>query len=133
MRRSIRVGEPTSVTLPEPLGPVTFEMSPDQLSATWSTLPEYDELSLVRESYSRTPSWTLFHELRLSSTFVNAVGAASMTMDFGDVPGFKSGWLHDPANAQFRAFVARRGDLDTEGAIAGVAESLTTISAPAKR
>lgn len=32
IRRTVRVGDPTSVTLPEPLGPVTFEMTPDRSS-----------------------------------------------------------------------------------------------------
>jgi hypothetical protein len=127
--RDVHVGDPTSVTLPEPLGPVTFEMTTDRLAATWSALPEHDDLWLVRTSFL-AESW-ISHEITLSRAFVEATGATSATLDFSDVPGFKSEWRHDPTLQQSRWFSASRGASFHNRVYAGVSESID-MTAPAR-
>ena len=124
--RDVHLGDPTSVTLPEPLGPVTFGMTTDRLAATWSTLPEHDDLWLQRTSFS-SQSWN-FHEIVLSRTFVDATGATSASLDLTGVPGFKREWRHDPTLPQSRLFVASRGASVYNRVYAGVSEPIDTTS-----
>jgi hypothetical protein len=90
VERDVRVGDPTAVALPEPLGPVTFEKVEDRLTATGSTLPEHDELSLVWGSI--TMSGRKDHAIALSRHFLDATGAASISLELRDIPGFKDEW-----------------------------------------
>jgi hypothetical protein len=111
VQRDVRVGDQTAVTLPPPMGPVTFAASADALVATWQELPEHDEISLER--YGISWSGTRSHELTLSRSFMEATmaasGAASATLDVSDIPGFKSEWRQDPVAQQAFVLTARRG------------------------
>jgi hypothetical protein len=124
--RNVQIGNPTSWTLPDPLGPVTFELTDDQLTARWSTLPDHDEIQLVRESILFPPGpgssvKIRLHEMKLSRSFVETTGATSATLDFHAIPGFKSDWRQDPSASQFRELVAIRHVSATETASATVA------------
>jgi hypothetical protein len=119
--RDVHVGDPTSIALPEPLGPVTFVATTNRLAATWSTVPEHDDLWLERTSFldgSRN-----FQEITLSRAFVDATGATSVTLDFSDVPGFKREWRHEPTLTQSYSFTASRGATLYDRVYARVSES----------
>ncbi|TMQ03296.1 MAG: hypothetical protein E6J90_02385 [Deltaproteobacteria bacterium] len=115
--RDVRVGDLTSWTLPDPIGPVTFETTADRLTATWSTLPDHDEIELLREGIG---SQFNFQIMLLSRSFLEATGATSATLDFHAIPGFKSQWQQDPAASQLRELVTIRRVSATETAIATV-------------
>jgi hypothetical protein len=105
--RVLRVGAATEVALPDPVGPVTFAMTDNQLAVVWSTPPEGNESWLWRDTFSSGSSdvaqvWT--HELRLSAHFVAATGATSATVDMTTVPAFPAAWRPDPALAVSRGF-----------------------------
>lgn len=106
VERDVRVGGPTAVTLPEPLGPVTFEKVDDRLTATGSTLPEHDEISLGWGSI--TMSGTKDHAIALSRHFLDATGEASISLELRDIPGFKDEWRHAPGTQQVYELTASR-------------------------
>ncbi|HMG54763.1 MAG TPA: hypothetical protein VK601_14800, partial [Kofleriaceae bacterium] len=92
-----------------PLGATTFETTEDRLTATWSSLPDYDGLDLWRVSFSSDFSRFVSHAVFLSRSFVEATGATSSMLDFTDVPGFRPEWQHDPALEQVVGLDASRG------------------------
>jgi hypothetical protein len=98
--RDVHVGDPTLVTLPDPLAPVMFEKSANRLTATWSALPEYDELTLHRHSSSLTDKGPKLraHELRLSRRFIDALSVTSMALDLSDIPGITTDWQLEPTS-----------------------------------
>jgi hypothetical protein len=77
------LGEPTSITLPEPVGAVAYEATADRLAATWSTLPEYDTLTVQR--LSSAPNLRI-HALELTRAFVDATDATSAALAVDDLP-----------------------------------------------
>ena len=119
--QDVRVGGSTSMRLPEPLGPVTFAMTADRLTATWSSLPDHDEVSLSRLSLRRGTVQLLVHELRASADFLEVIGATSVVLDLSDIPGLKSEWRHDPAAEPLRSLDVGHGTLNS-GAFSEVSE-----------
>jgi hypothetical protein len=119
LRRDVRVGDQTSVKLPEPLGPVTFETSPERLVATWSGLPDHDRIVVSRRTFSSGmggpgQSQSRSHQLVVTRSFIETTGITTAALDFRDVPGFQSEWQTDAAGAQFRSFLAVHQPSDTE-------------------
>lgn len=132
--RDVRVGDPTAWTLPDPIGPVTFDVTADRMTATWSTLPDHDEIELLREGFliqlgPPISTQVRVHEMLLSRSFLEATGATSATLDLHAIPGFKSQWQQDPAAPQFRELVAIRHVSATETASATVSMSTGASSA----
>jgi hypothetical protein len=128
--RRVRVGGPTSVTLMDPMTAIAFDSTAERLTATWTQLPEYDDLELSRESFSSDFSRFVIHDSLLSRAFIASVGATSTTLDFTDVPGFRPEWRHDPAFEQVFALDAVRGASDDDSARSGVSEDLA-VATPA--
>jgi len=123
--RDVQVGDSTVWTLPDPIGGVTFDVTADRMTATWSSLPEYDEIELLREGFTTdfgppVTTQVRLHELVLSRAFAEATGATSATLDFHAIPGFKSQWQQDPTVSQFRTLEAIRHVSATETASATV-------------
>src|SRR5262249_48753618 len=112
--REVRAGEEAAVAFPAPLGPVTFEMTTDRLTASWSSLPESGELGLSRSCSRLDPD--LFYTLSLSTAFVEAPGATRAVLEHRDIPGFKSTWRNDPTDEWFVALESGRftSDYDYE-------------------
>jgi hypothetical protein len=106
LERDVRVGDPTAAALPEPLGPVTFAIEGVRLTATWSALPEHDELAL--RWHSITMQETKDHVISLSRTFLDATGATSASLELRDIPGFKDEWRHAPGSQQAHELTASR-------------------------
>lgn len=100
LSRYVRVGDSTSWALPDPLGPVTLDETADGLTATWSKLPDADEITLFRESDGG--SVFRLHEAVLSRSFLAAAGGTSATVDVHAIPGFQSDWQLDPTGTQIR-------------------------------
>jgi hypothetical protein len=107
LERDVRVGDPTSAALPEPLGEVAFEVAGDRLTATWAALPAHDEVAL--RWHSITMSGTKDHEVALSRSFLEATGATSAALELRDIPGLKDEWRHEPGSQQAHVLTARRG------------------------
>jgi hypothetical protein len=128
VRRPARVGDSTSVVLPEPLGPVTFETSPQRFTAAWSTLPAHNELVLEHLSSPPFPGLLRYHKLVLSRAFLEATGATSATLALHEVPGFQAEWNHDTVGDHFRIFTARRGSM-TENESSGTSEYTNVMAA----
>lgn len=120
---AIREGLTTPFLLPDPVGPVAFAPSDNRLDATWSELPEHDELWLSRAGFefARGTIWT--HELALSRAFIDATRAVSATLDFSRVPGFDPAWAIDPGALQYFGLTASLGAWQ-EGATSSVWEQL---------
>lgn len=106
--RDVRDASALQVTLPEPLAPVTFAVEGHTLTATWSSLPDYDELSLYRQSIGNRNVAGRSHHISLSRAFMAETRATSLTLDVREVAGFQTEWLHDPALAQSLSLTARR-------------------------
>jgi hypothetical protein len=104
--RDVRAGDPTSLTLPEPMGPVAFALSPLRLVATWSTLPDHDTLTLLRVNSGGASLLGAFHEITLTRNFLEATGATNAIIDLTDVPGFSPEWHFDARFDQTRMLTA---------------------------
>lgn len=98
-------GDRTTIELPAVLGPVSFDMTADRLTATWSSLPAYDGITLSRLSFSDRG---VSHGVNLSRAFVEATAAASVTLDMTDIPGFQDAWRIEPTDSQMRTLDAYR-------------------------
>jgi hypothetical protein len=102
------LGEPTSITLPEPVGAVAYEATADRLVATWSTLPEYDTLTVQRLSSAPNLSNLRIHALELTRAFVDATDATSAALAVDDLPGFKAEWRQHPTQPHNRDLMTSR-------------------------
>jgi len=122
--RALRPGDPSTVALPDPLGPVTFAITADGLTATWSTLPDYDELVLERDNFAFGVPGSKFYRVVLTRSYVETTGANRAALDFRDIPGFKAEWDHDPSLDEIRDFIARRKVSDRETETAAVDQFL---------
>jgi hypothetical protein len=133
LTRDVRVGDPASFTLPESLGPVTFTTTPEALTAMWSTLPDHDEIQLIRQA--TFPGPIRLQQMALSRTFLEATGGTSATLDLHAIPGFQDSWQPDPADPQVFAFRANRrvSATETAASLTGkyVNQSSTCGAAPA--
>ena len=113
VRRDFRAGDPTLFTLPDPLEAVQLDATRGGPVATWSTLPEHDELRLlVRGTAS---GGDRRHELALSPRFVAATGATSAALDT-ELPGYLPAWRPDDSracSAELRVQRERGGELHT--------------------
>ena len=78
--RHAKVGDPTQIRLPAPMVVTTFDLSADRVTATWSSLPAYDTLLLVRIGSARS-SVEAAHELLISPSYAAAVGVHAATLD----------------------------------------------------
>jgi hypothetical protein len=107
VRRDTHVGGSEMVALPDPVGPVTFTLTGDRLEATPSSLPDHDKVFLYRQS-DVVGTGINAHGIVVSRTFREASGAATVTLDFSDVPGFRPSWRIDSAT-QHVGFEASRG------------------------
>jgi hypothetical protein len=129
LTRAVRAGDPRSITLPEPLGPVTFDMSTFRLDARWSTLPDHDVITLMRESFGERLANDVFHEVVATRRFVEATGASSVVLDFRDVPGFHREWHHDPTFDQVRSLSVSRPMSATESVFSTISEAIPSLTA----
>lgn len=105
--RDIDGGTPEAVTLPEPLGPVTFETTPDRLTATWSTLPPYKNLLLSRIEFGTRRQ--IIQRVFFTQSFTDAIAATSIELALESIPGFKPEWKLDPAVQQSILFGTNTG------------------------
>ena len=120
----VRDTSATSVPLMDPLGPTTFETTADRLVATWSALPENDDIDVSRFSFSSDFSHFTSHDFLLSPAFVAVTGITSTTLDFTDVPGFQPEWQHDPTLDQGVALDAFRGTLPDDSMLTEVSQDV---------
>jgi hypothetical protein len=102
-RRSLRAGDPTTFVLPERLGPVTFAIDGQQLTASWSTLPAYDFVEISLDAF--VGDVLLFHDLEVSRKFIETTGITKATIDTASLPGFHPEWRIDTSQEHTR-FVA---------------------------
>ena len=126
VERDVRTGETAPFTLPEPIGPVTFEMAPHRLTATWSTLGDYTGVSLEMVSVPRDSSPIRSHTLTLSRGFLDEVGTSAM-LDVTEIPGFRGDWQVDTASWLVRGF-----GVEHAGAAGGDTRSLI-VDTPVER
>ena len=90
-------------TLPDALP--TVDLGGDELAATWSALPAYDELVLEATS-GIGPDPVLIFEQRTSARFVAATASTSTSFDL-DIPGYLPEWTLNAPRA-YRYFEATR-------------------------
>lgn len=122
LQRDVRVGAATAATLPEPLGPVTFEVTGERLTAKWSALPEHDEVTL--RWHSTTMAGTKDHVAAVSRSYLEATEATSAALELRDIPGFKAEWRHASGSQQTHELTAIRS---REGE-----KALSQVNEPAK-
>jgi hypothetical protein len=107
VRREVHGGGPETLTLPEPLGQVTFVLTGDQLVATASSLPDHDQIFLSRQS-DVTGGGLNAHAIVVSRSFREALRTPTIILDLSDVPDFQPSWRIDLASQRF-LFTAIRG------------------------
>lgn len=131
--RDVRVGDPMSATLPEPLGRVRFEVSTAGLLATWSTLPEYDTLTLSCGAFNTRLPLGVSHESVFSRRFVEARGATNVALDLRNVPGFKREWQDDLTSEQSCSLAATRRTSPSETVYSAADEIVSPTASHARR
>lgn len=88
------------IALPARIGLPLFDHQSQErrTTATWSTLPEHDELRFFRDFFPLGQP-RLYHEARMTRSYAAATEATQLELDFGAIPGFKPEW-QQPANAE---------------------------------
>lgn len=126
LRRPFRVGGDTAYTLPPAIGNLQWTIDGEQLSASWSSLPELDELLMfafagpgsgVRPAYLVSASADF-----LSATDSSQIGFAT------DVPGYQADWKIDFARGYQRHLEADR----VQGSTIAATSADETIAATAR-
>lgn len=132
VQRDARTGDGvrTSVTLPPPLETVRFELSAARLVASWTSLPEHDELTIHRASFSPDGSRAVFHDAALSAAYVEEVGTTSAVLDVGTIPGLPSDWYHDPSFRQVVAMFADHERSDRDRVSSGLLQAISAGPPP---
>jgi hypothetical protein len=85
-----------------------FDVIDDQLTVTWSALPDHDTLELA---ISAVPG--IVHRKDLSASYVTATGTKSTTLDT-NIPGYDPAWKIDLDAPYKRKFTATRTQDATE-------------------
>jgi hypothetical protein len=129
VRRTVRPDDLAAMTLPDPLGPVVFEASPERLTAAWSTLPNYATIGLSRDGFVTGFTQRRFHFALLTRSFIEVTGATRATIDFRDVPGFKTEWLHAPTVTQRYGLTATLVLSASESAFSSASEVIVPAAA----
>jgi hypothetical protein len=93
LRRPFRVGGDTTYTLPAAIGNLQWTLAGQQLAASWSTMPDLDELSMLAFSGPSTGVRPLY-QLSASADFLSATGIQQIGFDT-DVPGYHPDWKID--------------------------------------
>lgn len=89
----------TSIELPPPLGTASFERTPSAITATWPSLPDHTSVTLLRIG-PFMDGMLVIHQLDATRSFFEATDPTSLTLDLGDIPGFKPSWQLDPAEQE---------------------------------
>lgn len=123
----------TPITLPDPLGTPRFEHQGQRSVATWTSLPEYDELRFLRAAAPEGQPRQAY-ELRMSYAYAEAIAVSQLELDFSTIPGFKPEWnLAANASVGFN-FAAGKGEGVAEGNTSSTAsEPIITISSSGQR
>jgi hypothetical protein len=95
--RDMHVGDTVPWSLPEPIGPVAFEMAAHRVTVAWSSLVDYSDIFLSFSSRPADHSLGPAHELILSRAYIEDVGTTGATLDVTGVPGIPPEWQIDPA------------------------------------
>lgn len=133
--RSVIVTPDTStpITLPDPLGAPRFQHEGQRSVATWTSLPEYDELRFLRAAAPEGQPRQAY-ELRMSYAYAAAIAVSQLELDFSTVPGFKPEWNLAPNASVGLNFAAGKGEGVAEGNTSSSAsEPLLTISSSGQR
>jgi len=125
--RDAAVSDSPQVTLPDPMGATTFDLSVERVVATWSSLPAYDTL-LVSRIGSANKSVRAAHALLISPSYVAAVGVHAATFDLSDVPGFLNAWKVSPAFPQTLNFQTLLTVSSTERTVSAVTQRLSATT-----
>jgi hypothetical protein len=125
-------GDATRVTLPDALGPITFEGAADRVTAGLPALPAATEVSLWAYSFSDDFKHFWSQETRLSPAFVEAVHPTTVVHDLAELPGFLPAWHIDPALEVVRGLDAYQSTSTFGYTSAGASEDLVPAT-PALR
>lgn len=107
LRRPFRVGGDTTYTLPAAIGNLQWALdATQQLSVSWSSMPELDELSIVAFSGPSSGVRPLY-QLWASADFLAATGIQQIGFDT-DLPGYRDAWKIDFARGYQRLLQATR-------------------------
>jgi hypothetical protein len=122
LRRPFRVGGGTTYTLPDAIGNLQWTLAGQQLAASWSAMPELDELSLL--AFSGPSTGVRLYQLSASADFLSATGIQQIGFDT-DIPGYQTGWKIDFARGYQRLLQATR----TQDSAIATTSSSETIAA----
>jgi hypothetical protein len=123
LRRPFRAGGDTRYPLPAAIGNLQWTLAGAQLSASWSSMPELDELSMFAFSGPSTGVRPLYR-LSASADFLSTTGIQQLGFDT-DLPGYKADWKIDFARGYQRSLQATR----TQGSAIAVTSTSETIAA----
>jgi hypothetical protein len=132
--RSITVSaeQAGAVALPEPLVAPAFEHQAPRSVATWSALPEYDELRFMR-STTAADQIRKAHELRMTHNYAVETDTAQLELDFREIPGFLPEWeLVTGARPAF-FLAANKGPQLQEGSATSTATRAVATADPVRQ
>jgi hypothetical protein len=120
------------VTLPEPIGEPSLTHQSPRSIATWTSLPDYDQLVFSRFTSAADRSRKL-HELRMSRSYAAATNLAQLVLDFQEIPGFLPEWELAAGLEPGFDFSAERGSRTEEGSTFSSASRPFLLVTPAAR
>ncbi len=107
LRRPFRVGGDTAFALPPAVGDLAWAVESGKLSASWSTLPEADNLGALAFGLPASGRAADL-QLSVSGKFLAATGITQIALDT-DIPGFKPEWKVDFTQRYQRVLSAQKG------------------------
>jgi hypothetical protein len=121
-------GGDTLYTLPPAIGDLQWKVEGGQLSASWTSLPDLDQLTMFTFGAAGGTAGQSFYELTASAQFLATTAVEQLGFDTG-IPGFKAEWRIDFAGGYQRYLEARRN----QSGVVAVTWDGVAISAAARR
>jgi hypothetical protein len=97
VERDMHVGDTVPWSLPEPLGPVMFEVAAHRVTVAWSSLGNYTDVSLGFLGTFLGPYQGRGYELMMTSRYIEDAGMAGATLDVTGIPGIPDEWQIGPS------------------------------------
>ena len=126
--RAYHAGDPTEVTLPAAIAPVSFEVAGNRLSVALPAMPSDADAELATQTQVKGDDAFRVQSTRLSSQFMHATGTTSVVVDFTHVPGFLAEWMLADTGLRIRSFDASVQTSPYDRTLTGVSETLGSVN-----
>jgi hypothetical protein len=127
LRRSFRVGDNASYTLPSPIAAVHWTLDSGRPAVSWTSRPDLDNMFAFTDGNSTDAQHSASNGIDLSVSFLTATGITQATIDT-DITGLKPEWKVDLAHQYTRELDFQRVD---SGNISTIWQTDTVNGTPA--